>query len=54
LNERCAGAIEALAWFENLLDSTGDLGKVRREVKQVKDELLRGVAVDFRQKIVMR
>lgn len=54
MNERCAGALEAIAWFKNLLDSTGDVRKVRREVEQVKDELLRGVAVDFRQRIVTR
>lgn len=51
MNERCAGAIEALAWFRHLLDSHSDLHRIRRELAAAEDELLNGVAVDFRERI---
>jgi hypothetical protein len=51
VNERCAGAIEALAWVLYLTGQTGDVGRVRRAVETVRDELLQGVAVDFRNRL---
>lgn len=51
MNERCAGAIEALAWFECLLDNVGDLAKIRRQVEDARQDLMRGVAVNFRDRL---
>jgi hypothetical protein len=55
LNDRCEGALEALsyvrAFVEDLEKRGGDLGRVRREVEDLIDLLLRGVVVDFKHRI---
>lgn len=48
MNDRCAGAIEALAWVLEVLP--GDL-EVKREIEAARDDLLHGVAVDFRRHV---
>jgi hypothetical protein len=54
LNDRAAGAIEALAWVRTLLEGADNVAKIRREVETVRDELLHGVAVDFRERLKIR
>ena len=55
LNERVSGAVEALAWFEELLERAAVKGRsisdVRDEVERLREELLRGVAVDFERRV---
>ena len=54
MNEYCRGALEALAWIQSLMEEMRkerDWEKLRRNVDQVKEEILRGVAVDFRFRI---
>lgn len=51
MNERCAGAIEALAWVLKVLDGVDDVVRIRRRIEGVRDQLLHGVAVDFGQKM---
>jgi hypothetical protein len=56
MNDHCAGAIEALAWVENLLEEAAikklDIGSIMDEVEHVRQELMRGVAVDFEKRIL--
>jgi hypothetical protein len=55
MNEYARGALEALAWFDSLMsqarstDATLEL--LKREVNGAKDELLQGVAIDFRARL---
>jgi len=56
MNDRCMGAIEALAWVLNLLEQAVlkklDLPSVIGEVEHVHQELLSGVAVDFERRVL--
>ena len=56
MNDYVKGALEALAWMDLLLSkvdakSLDELEVVRREVVGARNELLRGVAVDFRDRL---
>ena len=55
MNDRCEGALEALsyvrAFVEDLEKRGGDLGRVRGEVEELIDLLLRGAVSDFRRRI---
>jgi len=55
MNDRCAGALEALAWVENLLEYAAlkklELPEVMDEVENVRQELMRGMAVDFEKRV---
>jgi hypothetical protein len=56
LNDYCRGALECLAWVQNLMGEF-DPGrpetwrKVRDEVDSAKEDILSGVAVDFRTRL---
>lgn len=56
LNERCAGAVEALAWMRNVLElaviRSKSLVDVIDEVENVHDALMKGVAVDFERRVL--
>lgn len=56
MNERCAGAVEALAWMRNVLElaviRNRSLVDVIDEVEHVHDELMKGMAVDFEQRVL--
>jgi hypothetical protein len=51
LNERCQGAIEALAWVDRLMERGlvlgWDLKHVKFEVEFMKEEFLNGIADSF-------
>jgi len=54
LNDYGRGALEALAWVQSLMEEMRkdkDWEKLRRDVDDVKEDLLRGIAVDFRFRI---
>ena len=50
MNDFARGALEALAWFESLLGQ-GDLERLRQEVSAAKEDLLSGMAIDFRYRL---
>ena len=54
MNDYAHGALEALAWALGLLEETGDLGRVRRQLEGARDSLLAGVSVNFRQRLGSR
>ena len=54
MNDYGRGALEALAWVQSLMEEmrkAKDWEKLRRDVDDVKEDLLRGIAVDFRFRI---
>ena len=54
LNDYGKGALEALVWFRSLMDElrkNKDWEKLKREVDEAREELLSGIAVDFREKL---
>ena len=55
MNEYCRGAVEALAWVQFLLAELEKdeerWEKFRKEMNEARDELMSGVAVDFREKL---
>jgi len=51
LNDYARGALEALAWILAMLEDGGDVGRIRRKVEGARDDLLRGISVDFRQRL---
>lgn len=54
MNDYGRGALEALAWVQSLMEEMRkdkDWEKLRRDVDDVKEDLLRGIAVDFRFRI---
>jgi len=51
VNDYARGALEALAWILAMLDDGGDVGRIRRKVEGARDDLLRGISVDFRQRL---
>jgi hypothetical protein len=51
MNDRAAGAIEALAWILNLLERNPAPERLRSQVEAARDDLLQGVSVDFRERI---
>ena len=44
MNDYAHGALEALARALGLLEETGDLGRVRRQIDGARDDLLAGVS----------
>jgi hypothetical protein len=54
MNDYVHGALEALAWTLNLLEETGDLGRIRRQLEGTRDDLLAGVTVNLRQRLMTR
>lgn len=51
MNGYCRGALEALSWVKRLLREEGDMVRDRDEVEEVVDQILSGVAVDFKRRI---
>jgi len=54
LNDYGRGALEALAWVQSLMEEMRkdkDWEKLRRDVDDAKEDLLRGIAIDFRFRI---
>jgi len=54
MNDFARGALEALAWVLNMLEDMEDPNRIRRQVEGARDDLLRGVSVDFRQRLKAR
>jgi hypothetical protein len=54
MNDYAHGALEALTWTLNLLEETDDLGRIRRQHEGARDDLLAGVTVNFRQRLMTR
>ena len=52
MNDYAHGALEALTWTLNLLEETEDLGRIRRQLKGARDDLLAGVTVNLRQRLM--
>jgi len=53
MNDYAHGAPEALAWTLNLLEPE-DLGRIRRQLEEARDDLLAGVTVNLRQRLMTR
>ena len=51
MRDYAKGALEALQWALLKIEELRDLEKVRREIEAARDELLNGVAIDFRDRI---
>jgi len=49
LNEFTRGALEATAYYLNL-----ELKEMRKEMERIRDDILSGVAIDFRRRLQMR
>jgi hypothetical protein len=54
MNDYAYGALEALAWTLDLLEETEDLGRIRRQLKGARDDLLAGATVNLRQRLMTR
>jgi len=54
MNDYAHGALEALAWTLNLLEETEDIGRIRRQREGARDDLLAGVTVNLRQRLMTR
>jgi hypothetical protein len=52
MNDYAHGTLEALAWTLNLSEETEDLGRIRRQLEGARDDLLAGVTVSFRQRLM--
>jgi len=50
MNPKAEGALEALTWVLLLLENY-KLNYVIKEIKSAREELLKGVAIDFKRKI---
>jgi hypothetical protein len=46
--------LEALACVLNMIEEGDDGARIRRQVEGARDDLLRGVTLDFRQKLRIR
>jgi hypothetical protein len=54
MNDYAHGALETLAWTLNLLEETEDIGRIRRQRERARDDLLAGVTVNLRQRLMTR
>ena len=57
MNDYSKGALEALAWVQQLMkglrDDPDGWARMEREVEAAKDDLLSGVGIDFRRRLRM-
>jgi len=51
MDEYMKGALEALAWVQLLIERKRGKDKVKKEIEEVRDMLLKGVAVNFKKQI---
>ena len=56
MNDYCKGALEALAWVQRLVEDVDPVdarswARFVGELQAVKEEILRGIAVDFRSRL---
>jgi len=51
MNDRATGAIEALVWVLATMERMKQLGSLYDEVREARDDLLRGVSIDFRERV---
>ena len=54
MNDYGRGALEALAWVSRLLEEARSLKDVMTEVEAAKEDILKGVAVNFRDRLKIR
>lgn len=54
MNDYAHGAPEALAWTLNPLEEAEDFGRIRRQLEEARDDLLAGVTVNLRQRLMTR
>ena len=54
MNDYAHGAPEALAWTLNLLEEVEDFGRIRRQLEEARDDLLAGVTVNLRRRLMTR
>jgi len=45
------GAFEALNWVRNLVSEEKDIQEIQEEIKRAMDEILSGLAIDFRNRL---
>ena len=45
------GALEALAWVQKMLNDGLPIEQIKREIRKAKEDILAGVAVDFKRKL---
>jgi hypothetical protein len=51
MNDYARGALEALAWVLNMIEDGDEQVRIKRQVEGARDDLLRGVTLDFRQRL---
>jgi hypothetical protein len=54
MNDYAHGALEALAWTLNLSQETEELGRIRWQLEGARDDMLAGVTVNLRQRLMTR
>jgi hypothetical protein len=54
MNDYGHGALEALASTLGLLEETEELGRMRRQLEDAMDDLLAGVTVNLRRRLMTR
>jgi hypothetical protein len=54
MNDYAHSALEELAWTLNLLEETEDLWRIRRQLEGARDDMLAGVTVNLRQRLMTR
>jgi hypothetical protein len=50
MNDRAAGAIEALAWTRTVIENA----KAKQQIEKVLDAILKCVAIDFHDRVLTR
>lgn len=51
LKDYTQGALEALAWVQKMLNDELPIEQIKREIRKAKEDILAGVAVDFKRKL---
>jgi hypothetical protein len=51
MNDYARGALEALAWVLGMIENGDASARLRRQLEGARDDLLRGVTLDFRQRL---
>jgi len=54
VNDYARGALEALAWALGLIEEGLDIAHLRRQLEGARDDLLRGITLDFRVRLKPR